>query len=76
MTSVSMVGIPLKLGYGCKKIMRFTIVLIAIVTEVVVQHQILDTLLLFALSLLLGFHGDCEMGVRRQINRSGLQSCQ
>ena len=65
MTSVSMVEIRFKLGDRCKKILRFTIMLITVITEVVIKNQILDPLLFFALSLLLRFHRDCEVGIRR-----------
>jgi len=49
---------------------RFTILLI--VCQVVVQDQILDSLLLLALGLLLRAHCNSESGIRRQIDRACL----
>ena len=50
---------------------RFTILLI--VCQVVIQDQILDSLLLLALGLLLRAHCNGKSGVRRQVDRACLR---
>lgn len=38
------------------------------VSWVIAQNEVLDTLLLFAVGLLLRFHGNCKAGIGRQLN--------
>lgn len=49
----------------------FTIMLI--IVEIVVEHQVLDALLLRSFGLLLRSHGERKCGIRRQLNRACLE---
>ena len=50
-----------------------TIVEVIVISEIVIQDQVLDTLLLLALGLLLVLHRHSKSRVRRQVNRACLQ---
>lgn len=55
--------------------MRFTIGTVVLVTQVVVENEVLDALLFFFLGLLLRAHSNCEAGICGDVDVPSLTSC-
>jgi hypothetical protein len=54
-----------------RAMLTFSIVF-SLVSHFVIEHQVLDALLLFAVRLLLTLHGNCKAGVRWEIDCTSL----
>lgn len=56
------------------KVISCTIMGLIVVSEIVIQDEVLDPLLFLAFGLLLGFHGNSELGIRWQIDCTSLMN--